>query len=94
MFFVEEEKDDPPKSAWKPPPVIPKEAAKTGANKKTYFVCNEGTCVCTYSAIQCGTVQYSAVQCSTVQYSAVQCSTYSTWTGSMVHTVQAVLHRK
>ena len=39
----EEEKDEPPKPTWRPPPVIPKEAAKSGANKKTYFVCNEGT---------------------------------------------------
>lgn len=37
----EEEKDEPPKSQWKPPPVIPKEEPKTGANKKTYFVCNQ-----------------------------------------------------
>jgi radial spoke head protein 4A len=37
----EEEKDEPPKPTWRPPPVIPKEAAKSGANKKTYFVCNE-----------------------------------------------------
>jgi radial spoke head protein 4A len=34
------ERDEPPKSQWKPPPVVPKEEAKTGANKKTYFVCN------------------------------------------------------
>ena len=37
----EEEKDEPPKSQWKPPPVVPKEDPKTGANKKTYFVCNQ-----------------------------------------------------
>ena len=37
----EEEKDEPPKSQWKPPPVVPKEEPKTGANKKTYFVCNQ-----------------------------------------------------
>lgn len=36
----ESEKDEPPKSQWKPPPVVPKEELKTGANKKTYFVCN------------------------------------------------------
>lgn len=36
----ESEKDEPPKSQWKPPPVVPKEEPKTGANKKTYFVCN------------------------------------------------------
>ncbi|XP_065882304.1 radial spoke head protein 6 homolog A-like [Dysidea avara] len=30
-----------PKPDWKPPPTIPKEANKTGTNKKTYFVCNE-----------------------------------------------------
>ena len=38
----EEEKDEPPKSQWKPPPTVPKEEPKTGANKKTYFVCNNG----------------------------------------------------
>lgn len=37
----EEEKDEPPKSEWKPPPTVLKEDAKTGVNKKTYFVCNE-----------------------------------------------------
>mgnify|MGYP001797239603 CR=1 FL=1 len=37
----EQEEDDTPKPAWKPPPVTPKEEARTGANKKTYFVCNE-----------------------------------------------------
>jgi len=37
----EEERDEPPKSQWKPPPVVPKEEAKTGVNKKTYFVCNQ-----------------------------------------------------
>lgn len=36
----ENEKDEPPKSQWKPPPTVPKEEPKTGANKKTYFVCN------------------------------------------------------
>ena len=39
----EEEKDEPPKSQWKAPPTVPKEEAKTGANKKTYFVCNQRT---------------------------------------------------
>ena len=39
----EEESNEPPKSLWKPPPVVPKEDNKTGANKKTYFVCNERT---------------------------------------------------
>ncbi len=34
------EKDEPPKSQWKPPPTVPKEESKTGANKRTYFVCN------------------------------------------------------
>ncbi len=38
----EAEKDEPPQSQWKPPPTVPKEEAKTGANKKTYFVCNNG----------------------------------------------------
>ncbi|XP_066488556.1 radial spoke head protein 6 homolog A-like [Tiliqua scincoides] len=37
----EEEKDEPPKPNYKPPPVIPKEENRTGANKFTYFVCNE-----------------------------------------------------
>lgn len=37
----EQEEDDTPKPAWKPPAVVPKEEARTGANKKTYFVCNE-----------------------------------------------------
>ena len=36
----EGDKDEPPKSQWKPPPVVPKEEPKTGANKKSYFVCN------------------------------------------------------
>nr|XP_015842714.1 radial spoke head protein 6 homolog A isoform X2 [Peromyscus maniculatus bairdii] len=30
-----------PKPQWKPPPVIPKEESRTGANKYLYFVCNE-----------------------------------------------------
>ena len=34
------DKDEPPKSQWKPPPTVPKEEPKTGANRKTYFVCN------------------------------------------------------
>ncbi|XP_013414077.1 radial spoke head protein 6 homolog A [Lingula anatina] len=33
--------DDIPKPDWKPPPVVPKEANRSGTNKKTYFVCNE-----------------------------------------------------
>ncbi|OXB77551.1 UNVERIFIED_CONTAM: hypothetical protein H355_015843 [Colinus virginianus] len=37
----EKEKGEPPKSTYKPPPVIPKEENGTGANKYTYFVCNE-----------------------------------------------------
>nr|XP_060632196.1 radial spoke head protein 6 homolog A-like [Anolis sagrei ordinatus] len=37
----DEEKDEPPKPNYKPPPVIPKEEKGTGANKFTYFVCNE-----------------------------------------------------
>ena len=47
----EQEEDDTPKPAWKPPPVTPKEEARTGANKKTYFVCNERRfifCYCLY----------------------------------------------
>lgn len=37
----EVEEDDTPKPDFKPPPVVPKEENKTGANKKTYFVCND-----------------------------------------------------
>ncbi|XP_040590228.1 radial spoke head protein 6 homolog A isoform X2 [Mesocricetus auratus] len=33
--------DEVPKPQWKPPPVIPKEESRTGANKYLYFVCNE-----------------------------------------------------
>merc|ERR1711976_150196 len=35
------EEDDTPKPDYKPPPVVPKEENRTGANKKTYFVCND-----------------------------------------------------
>ncbi|XP_055519725.1 radial spoke head protein 6 homolog A isoform X1 [Leucoraja erinacea] len=42
---VEEEgevvEDKPPASTYKPPPVIPKEENRSGANKFTYFVCSE-----------------------------------------------------
>lgn len=37
----EEERDEPPKSQWKPPPKVPREDPKTGANKKAYFVCHQ-----------------------------------------------------
>lgn len=37
----ESEEDDTPKPDYKPPPVAPKEENRTGANKKTYFVCND-----------------------------------------------------
>lgn len=37
----EVEEDDTPKPDFKPPPTVPKEENKTGANKKTYFVCND-----------------------------------------------------
>merc|ERR1712050_576164 len=37
----EAEEDDTPKPDYKPPPVVPKEEQKAGANKKTFFVCNE-----------------------------------------------------
>lgn len=37
----EAEIDTTPKPDFKPPPVIKKEENRTGANKKTYFVCNE-----------------------------------------------------
>lgn len=33
--------DAVPKPQWKPPPVIPKEESRSGANKYLYFVCNE-----------------------------------------------------
>ncbi|XP_001639413.2 radial spoke head protein 4 homolog A isoform X1 [Nematostella vectensis] len=35
------EEDDTPKPDWKPPPVIPKEENRAGANKKVYFVTTE-----------------------------------------------------
>jgi len=37
----EVEEDDTPKPDYKPPPKVPKEENRTGANKKTYFVCND-----------------------------------------------------
>lgn len=37
----DEKDDEPPKPDYKPPPVIPKEANRTGANKFVYFVCNQ-----------------------------------------------------
>ncbi|XP_033115962.1 radial spoke head protein 4 homolog A-like [Anneissia japonica] len=37
----EQEEDDTPKADYKPPPIIPKEDNRTGANKKVYFVTNE-----------------------------------------------------
>ena len=30
-----------PKPEYKPPPTVPREDHRTGANKKTYFVCTE-----------------------------------------------------
>ena len=41
----EAERDEPPKSQWRPPPTVPKEEPKSGANKKTYFVCNNRKCL-------------------------------------------------
>ena len=41
----EVEEDDTPKPDFKPVPTVPKEDNRTGANKKTYFVCNEGVCL-------------------------------------------------
>ena len=41
MIVVDVEIDYIPKPVYKPPPVVPKEEQRTGANKKTYFVCNE-----------------------------------------------------
>lgn len=42
-FFPTEEQqeDDTPKPDWKPPAEVPKEENRSGANKKTYFVCND-----------------------------------------------------
>jgi len=37
----EVEEDDTPKPDFKPPPKVPKEDNRTGANKKSYFVCND-----------------------------------------------------
>ncbi|KAM4816714.1 LOW QUALITY PROTEIN: radial spoke head protein 4 homolog A-like [Urocitellus parryii] len=37
----EKEEDELPKAFYKPPPTIPKEENRTGANKYVYFVCNE-----------------------------------------------------
>nr|XP_058901202.1 radial spoke head protein 6 homolog A isoform X3 [Kogia breviceps] len=37
----EEVADVIPKPTWKPPPVVPKEESRKGANKYVYFVCNE-----------------------------------------------------
>ncbi|XP_048258834.1 radial spoke head protein 4 homolog A-like [Haliotis rufescens] len=37
----ETEEDDLPKPEFKPPAVAPREENRTGANKKTYFVCND-----------------------------------------------------
>jgi radial spoke head protein 4A len=34
----EEEEDDVPKPNWVPPPVIPREEYRSGANKYIYFV--------------------------------------------------------
>ena len=37
---AEGEEDPLPKSAFKPPPTVPKEERGTGVNKYTYYVCN------------------------------------------------------
>uniref|UniRef100_A0A6I8PM14 Radial spoke head component 4A n=1 Tax=Ornithorhynchus anatinus TaxID=9258 RepID=A0A6I8PM14_ORNAN len=37
----EAEADEPPKPSWKPPPAVPREESRTGANKFLYFVCTE-----------------------------------------------------
>lgn len=37
----EAEEDEPPKPDYKAPPPVPREDNRTGANKKTYFVCND-----------------------------------------------------
>lgn len=36
------EEDDVPQPEYKPPALIPNEENRTGCNKKTYFVSNEG----------------------------------------------------
>ena len=41
IYVIEAEEDDTPKPEYKPPPVVPKEENRSGANKKTYFVCND-----------------------------------------------------
>ncbi|XP_038623286.1 radial spoke head protein 6 homolog A [Tachyglossus aculeatus] len=35
------EADEPPKPSWRPPPAVPREETRTGANKFLYFVCTE-----------------------------------------------------
>lgn len=40
-YLLPTEDDQLPRSAWRPPPVIPKEEHHAGANQKVYFVCNE-----------------------------------------------------
>ena len=52
----EVEEDDTPKPDFKPPPVVPKEDNRTGANKKTYFVCNEGEWLWVYSIRHLSTI--------------------------------------
>lgn len=52
----DEEEDDLPKSTWVPPPVIPKEDYKSGANKHVYFVTN--TCELFYQYENIKTIQY------------------------------------
>ncbi|KAG9333080.1 hypothetical protein JZ751_013503 [Albula glossodonta] len=39
--YLVAEIDPLPESTYKPPPVVPKEESRTGANKFTYFVCRE-----------------------------------------------------
>jgi hypothetical protein len=41
--------DDTPKPVMPPPKLVPKEINRTGANKKTYFVCHERK-YCFYAA--------------------------------------------
>ena len=40
-LITEQEEDDTPKPDFKPPPTVPKEENRSGANKKVYFVCND-----------------------------------------------------
>lgn len=57
----EGEKDKLPKSKWKPPPTVPNEKAKSGVNKKTYFVCNQRETYCTQLSTHCKSITHKEV---------------------------------